>query len=270
MQPKILFSDIDGTLLNDDRIFSNATISEFKRIKNKIPILLISSRMPGAMVHLQKMASIENFPIIAYNGGLIIVDEKLVSTTEIDCNILENIIAYNASAKVHLSLYNNDNWYVPGMDYWAKREINNTKTNPEVLSNNEVLKLWKKENKGAHKIMCMGNVEDIDNLYTYLETNFKKQLHLYRSKSTYIEIAPAEISKKTAVEFILQNNYPQFNLNDAIAFGDNYNDIEMLKSVGYGVAVANAKKEVTECCKYTTLAGNKDGVAHFIQKHITI
>lgn len=268
MQPKILFSDIDGTLLNDDRILSNATISEFKRIKNTVPIILISSRMPSAMVHLQKMANIENFPIIAYNGGLILVNNQVVSSTEITTDVLEEIINYNASAEVHLSLYNHNDWYVPQMDYWAKREINNTKTQPEVLKNKEVLELWKNKNKGAHKIMCMGDVDVINNLYDYLETNFKNQLHLYRSKSTYIEIAPSEISKKTAVEFLLNTQYSNLSLNNAIAFGDNYNDIEMLKSVGYGVAVANAKKEVIEIAKYTTLAGNKDGVAQFIKTHI--
>ncbi len=266
MQPKIVFSDIDGTLLNKERILSEATITQFIRIKEHIPVILISSRMPSAMVHLQKMASIEHFPIIAYNGGLILVNNNVVSTNEIECSILEKIIEFNKKNKVHLSLYNTNDWYVPELDYWAKREINNTKTTPEVLANEKVLQLWKAKQKGAHKIMCMGDVDAIDTLYHFLEENFN--LHLYRSKSTYIEIAPAIISKKTAVQYLLDHVYTDLSFENVVAFGDNYNDIEMLNAAGFGVAVANAKKEVLEVSNHTTKAGADDGVAHFIKNNI--
>ncbi|WP_010522060.1 HAD family hydrolase [Aquimarina agarivorans] len=268
MQPKIVFSDIDGTLLNNKRLLSEATISQFKRIKAYTPIVLISSRMPNAMVHLQKMASISHFPIIAYNGGLIIVNDEIVSSTEIKGSILQEIISFNKQTDVHLSLYNHNHWYVPQMDYWAKREISNTKTTPEILINDQVASRWKAEQKGAHKIMCMGNVDAIDKLYHFLHQNYSNKLHLYRSKETYIEIAPAEISKKTAIQFLLNRVYTNFSFKDVAAFGDNFNDIEMLDAAGFGVAVANAKKEVLAVSKYTTLAGTNDGVAHFIKNYI--
>ena len=64
---KIIFSDIDGTLLNGDRTLSEATIRQVKRLKNTIPFILVSSRMPDQMYHLQKDLGIEGLPIIAYN-----------------------------------------------------------------------------------------------------------------------------------------------------------------------------------------------------------
>lgn len=265
---KILFSDIDGTLLNEARVLSEATIAEFQRIKDTVPVILISARMPKAMVHLQKMAQLTHFPIIAYNGGLILIDKKVAFTLEISPDIIEDMMTFNKKEKVHFSLYNNDDWYVPQMDYWAKREQNNTKVTPTVLPNKDVVALWKKEMKGAHKIMCMGNVDDIDILSAYLEKTFGDQLHVYRSKSTYIEIAPSAISKKTAIEFILKNIYPSIAISDAVAFGDNYNDVEMLDGVGFGVAVANAKEEVKAVANYLTSSGVNDGVAQFIKKHI--
>jgi len=71
MKYKIVFSDIDGTLLNKERQLSTSTISEIKKLKNKIPFILISARMPAAMRHLQKELEIEELPIISYNGGLL-------------------------------------------------------------------------------------------------------------------------------------------------------------------------------------------------------
>ena len=59
-------------------------------------------------------------------------------------------------------------------------------------------------------------------------------------------------------------------LDDIIAFGDNFNDIEMLQGVGYGVAVGNARDEVKAISDYITLNNTEDGVAHFIRKYLSI
>lgn len=268
MNLKIVFSDIDGTLINSERVFSDATIKAIKRIKHSIPVILISSRMPSAIKHLQTSASIQEYPLISYNGGIVMVNNNVVVDNAIPFHIVKDVVNFNASGKVHISLYNTNDWYVPRNDYWTKREINNTKIIPQTLPNQEVIKLWEPTKKGAHKIMCMGDPSDIDEIYNYMEAHFGNDLHLYRSKNTYIEIAAKNISKKTAVEYILENVYPEINIENTAAFGDNFNDVEMLEAVGIGVAVANAKPEVLKIANHTTLAGTEDGVAHFLNKHI--
>jgi Cof subfamily protein (haloacid dehalogenase superfamily) len=180
--------------------------------------------------------------------------------------VLAKIIKKNASTNIHLSLFYADEWYVPTMDYWAKREQNNTQVTPVVKSNAAVLSAWKKEGKGAHKIMCMGNENEIDILYSFLENEFSNELNLYRSKPTYIEISHKNISKKTAIEVILKNCYPTISMENVMAFGDNYNDIEMLEAVGCGVAVANANNEVLKIANKITDTNKNDGVAKVIQE----
>lgn len=267
MPHRIVFSDIDGTLLNSERELSELTISEIKRIKNTIPIVLISSRMPDAMNHLQEELDIKNQPMICYNGGLILVDQKPVHSTFISPDIIEELDTFNKDQKFHISLYHNNDWFVPKMDFWANREANNTKVNPVVKSTQHVIQEWKTHNKGAHKIMCMGEESYIDQAYTFLENRFKDTLHLYRSKPTYIEIAHKSISKLTAIEILL-DSYFKIPISDAVAFGDNYNDIAMLQAVGTGVAVANAKPETLQVANVITLSGKENGVATYIQKNI--
>ncbi|APG60046.1 Cof-type HAD-IIB family hydrolase [Christiangramia salexigens] len=262
---KIIFSDIDGTLLNADRDVSEYTIETIKKLKDEIPFILISSRMPAAMRHLQQKMGIEDLPLISYNGGLILVDDEPISSTEIPIEILEDLHVHNKNMDVHLSLYHNDEWYVPRDDFWTRREINNTKVNPEIKSNQDVINHWKDEQKGAHKIMAMGEEENIDAIFRFLENNFPDDLHLYRSKPTYLEIAPRAISKLTAVEHLLQTHY-QFPLSQSMAFGDNYNDVEMLKGVGLGIAVGNAKPAVLEIAHMVTHPGKEDGVAKSINE----
>lgn len=259
MKYKIIFSDIDGTLLNDQRKLSEETIQTIKKL-NYLPFVLISARMPAAMRHLQKDLDIEDQPIICYNGGLVLVNNEPLSSTEIPHDLTEALCQFNEDVKSHLSLYHKDEWYVPEYDYWAAREENNTKVAPEIRSNAEVLSLWKQENKGAHKIMAMGEESKIDQIRDFLATEFPEEVHLYRSKTTYLEIAPKSISKFTAIRLLLDNHF-QLETKDTIAFGDNYNDVEMIKGVGMGIAVANAREEVLKVANSVTEAGIQDGVA---------
>ncbi|MBZ9631948.1 Cof-type HAD-IIB family hydrolase [Salegentibacter sp. LM13S] len=262
---KIVFSDIDGTLLNHDRELSPSTISTIKELKDKLPFVLISARMPAAMRHLQANLDINEQPIICYNGGLILVDGQAVSSTEIPLNTLESLCDFNQNMNCHLSLYHSDEWYVPEYDQWAAREENNTKVKPEIKSNNDVLSVWKQDNKGAHKIMAMGDEAHIDKIKDYLSENFPEQLHLYCSKPTYLEISNKEISKLTAIKFLLKNHF-KITTEETIAFGDNYNDVEMIKGVGMGVAVGNARKEVLEVANIVTQSGKEDGVANSLKE----
>ncbi|OAB78997.1 Cof-type HAD-IIB family hydrolase [Cochleicola gelatinilyticus] len=267
MKYNFICTDIDGTLLNKDRELSPCTIQELKRIKDTAPIILISSRMPKAMRHLQKELGIEHLPLIAYNGGLILDGNNVLESTDISVNIISEVVSNCKNTSIHLSLYHNDEWFVPEMDYWANREANNTKVTPTVRALQETLIDWKNSNKGAHKIMCMGEESEISALYSALETKFPNDLSLYRSKPTYIEIANKKISKETAIYKLLQECYPNQKIEHVIAFGDNYNDIEMLKAVGMGVAVKNAKNEVLAIANDITESNIDDGVALSIQKY---
>lgn len=259
MNYKIVFSDIDGTLLNKERELSRATIEAVKKLEDKVPFILISARMPSAMRHLQDELEIGHLPIICYNGGLVLVDHKVLSSTEIPLEIVEELSTWNPF-DCHLSLYHKDEWYVPAMDKWADREVNNTKVEPVVKSNQDVIKKWKKENKGVHKIMAMGDVAHIDSIRDFLEEKYPGKLHLYRSKDTYLEIAPREVSKFTAIELLLKEHYG-YNVKEAVAIGDNYNDVEMLRNIGYGVAVGNAREECKEVADIVCDESIEDGVA---------
>jgi Cof subfamily protein (haloacid dehalogenase superfamily) len=265
---KLVCSDIDGTLLNSERQLSKRTIYILKKVKDEIPVVLISSRMPKAMRHLQEELDVITHPLIAYNGGLVIdytnSEAEILLSIEIPTYIADSVIQFCQGTTIHTSLYHNDEWYVPEMDYWAKREMNNTKVTPEVADLSHVSSQWKSENKGAHKIMCMGEAEDIQRLHDYLTMHHADTVHAYRSKDTYIEIASKKISKLSALNFLLDHSY-DIKLSEVMAFGDNYNDVEMIAGVGMGVAVANARDEVKAVSNAITKGNKEDGVAIMLE-----
>jgi Cof subfamily protein (haloacid dehalogenase superfamily) len=58
------------------------------------------------------------------------------------------------------------------------------------------------------------------------------------------------------------------SISDITAFGDDHNDIDMLKHCGVGVAMKNAVAEVLQVADAVTDTNNNDGVAKYILKHI--
>lgn len=269
MQTKLICSDIDGTLLNKDRELSSKTIEVIKELIS-IPFILISSRMPQAMEHLQAELNISDLPIICYNGGLIIKGDEILQSTEIAIETGVGLVEFCADKDIHTSLYHGREWYVPAMDYWANRESNNTKVLPVVQPIEKTLNQWSIDGKGAHKIMCMGAPEALDALVDFIESTYNESIIGYRSKPTYLEISPKNISKKTSIETLIENQFPGIGLQNVMAFGDNFNDIEMLQAVGTGVAVANAIPEVLSSAKEHTDTNKNDGVALFIEKFLSL
>jgi Cof subfamily protein (haloacid dehalogenase superfamily) len=262
---KIVFSDIDGTLLNKDRELSPLTLQVIRQLQKEVPVVLISSRMPQAMQYLQQELHIAHQPLICYNGAQVIIDGEIRSSKEIPWQTIDALHTFNKTLDCHLSVYNDTDWFVPTMDFWAKREENNTKVTPVVRPLAEVLQDWEPSEKGAHKIQCMGEPEKIDAIEKFLAGHFPGQLHLYRSKDTYLEIANKDVSKLTAIKLLLSSHF-KFSLEESIAFGDNYNDYEMLKAVGLGIAVGNAKTEILEIAKQVAKHGKEDGVAISLQQ----
>ncbi len=268
---KILFTDIDGTLLNKERIISPATKKEIFRLntEKRIPVILISSRMPKAMKPLHDELELE-YPIISYNGALILKssglkdDSDILFSTTIKPEIVKNINEFKSMCDFHISLYYNDDWYVEGMDYWADREITSTKVVPSIGQHEVVIKDWEIKKVGAHKVMCMGNAMEIEKLHEWLFTKYPGVLNLYRSKPTFIEITPNIVSKATALEYML--DYLNVDSSETIAIGDNYNDLDMLNKAGLGIAMGNAPAAVRKAADYITLSNNDDGLAAAIRK----
>jgi len=56
-----------------------------------------------------------------------------------------------------------------------------------------------------------------------------------------------------------------YDINDVIAFGDGGNDMDMLKSVGLGVAMGNAADTVKAVARYTTADVDDDGISKALQ-----
>ena len=76
-----------------------------------------------------------------------------------------------------------------------------------------------------------------------------------------VDIIPKNSGKGNAVKAVL--DYYGFSKDEAIAFGDGQNDVEMLEAVGTGVAMGNAKDDVKVRATTVCRSVDDDGVYHY-------
>ena len=266
---RIIFSDVDGTILNGDKDVSSRTINITNKLfeKEEITTVLISARMPAAIIPLSKKLC-PNAPLIAYNGALILTPEEMhyraLQSFTFSSDVAKFVLSKSEVQGCHIGIFHSDRWLVNQHDSWTDHEIFSTGLTPEIFENRAIASLLNKEIPRLHKIMVMASSEVIDHLENEIRINFSNEVNVYRSAYNYMEITPAASSKKLGVEYLL--DYLGIESNDAIAFGDNYNDLEMLKFVGLGIAVENARETVKAAAKMVTGHGKKDGVADALEQ----
>ncbi len=266
---RIIFSDVDGTILNNDKDVSQETIAITNKLfeVEHIPTVLISARMPAAITPISKKLC-PNAPIIAYNGALILTPEngqyKVLQSLSFPSEVAKGIITQSEREGFHVGVFHHDRWIVNQHDSWTEHEIYSTGLTPEVLNNSKLLLLLQKEMPQLQKIMVMASSDVIDRFEQDIANNYMNIVTVYRSADIYMEITPAGSSKKQGVQLLL--NHLSIDSKNAIAFGDNYNDLEMLKFVGLGVAVDNARDSVKAAAKMVTGNGKQNGVANALSQ----
>ena len=257
MQYKMIFCDIDGTLLDSKNQISAQTkkkIQELHRIN--IPFILVSARMPSGIWPIQDELGIKA-PIICYSGALILSERgDCVKTVGINREKGVLVKEFLRSEWKHIcsSAFSHDLWIVDNaFDKWVVREQIVTSS----MSTEGEISEYIPQGGHANKLLCMGEAEQIASLGRALKEKFS-ELRVYRSKDTYLEIMDESASKSGAVKDLCE--YYGIPVESTVSFGDNYNDVDMLLATGVGFAMGNAPEEVKRQARYTTLDNDHEGV----------
>ena len=276
-QPKIVFSDIDGTLLNGSRQLSATTIQTIRKITAAYDVyfILVSARMPMAMQAIYDELCLKT-PIICYNGALIMEslaggfdNQREICSHSIDPRIPLSIFNHTLEHNLHFGLYSNNSWFVSKNDVWTEREENNTCVKAVIAHNMPgIISQLASAGEPIHKLMVMGSPVEIDLLINSISLESRNKITIYRSKETFLEISPAQSSKAKACSLLL--DYLNLKPEQAVAFGDNFNDMEMLRIVGTGVAMGNASEEVKRHADKIAPPNTEDGVAFVLAEFFGI
>lgn len=253
MKPKMILTDLDGTLICSDGSLSERTKSVLKQCQNYgIYVVIATARYwIGAERYIEE---IQPDYEITTDGTLIHQHgEQIYSCTlgiEDTNKIIQDIIAQDDKAEITVA------------------------TGRKVLWNSKHISMSEKLHKAFYydykePLSCQANkiVAELPSYETALEIANKNHCRLqsYRGENWYAFL-PETAGKVQAIKELAK--ILNIQLNEIVAFGDDKNDIEMLKICGTGVAVDNAVSDVKEIADSITLSNNENGVAGWLVENV--
>ena len=113
--------------------------------------------------------------------------------------------------------------------------------------------------------MIWDDVKDLTNLYETLQASFSEVLNIYLTDShNWIQIMSKEATKEIALLEML--SYHGISSEEVVVFGDDLPDLGIFCTFGCSVAVENAKPELKNAARYTTLSNNENGVCYALRE----
>lgn len=236
---KIAFFDIDGTLRDfEKKDISQKTLETLSRLKeNGIRLVLATGRAP---MLLPRFEGIEFDAFLTFNGSYCYTKDQTILSRSIPAEDVLILMENAARLNRPVAIATKDTMAANGMDADLEEYYALAKERLEVAPDfEEVVK------QEIYQLMMGLEAKD----YEAMMENVKNaRITAWWDRA--VDIIPAGGGKGAGVEKILE--YFGIDRNESIAFGDGSNDIEMLRTVGIGVAMGNAsdavKKEADMVC----------------------
>ena len=261
---KIVFFDLDGTLLTSKKEILQENIEAIKRAReHRIEVCICSGRPQSAVRKYQKDAEAGRY-IICANGAEIYdteEEEQLFSASieeELCVKLFEFVTQNNLFVRIDTS-------------YGRYVNIEEYKILNDIFFDEDYKKFFK-ENKVLQISIGAGDSTIIDELVETLKLNPNIAIanrfmsEMLPIKLDILNIVNSCVSKGNAILGLCK--YLKIEPRDAIGFGDDNNDISMMKAVGYGVAMENAFDSVKELAKEVITTNNEPGIAKFLDRLI--
>lgn len=277
---KIIFLDMDGTLLNSKKEISNKTKETLLKIKEMgIEIILISGRSNKSIEYIANNRINNEQDLIRYiisTDGTMIKDlkeNKVIYQSFLEKEIVQKLIHKSKQFDTAFYLISEnkmykdnrisqcqkeiDDWYINGEFYGISDNLDNVSFEHLDLNKEKINRILF-FSKDSEKLNQINQEMKLEN---NIQTLFKKDFHNHQ-----LLLVSNEYSKAKSVIQICE--YLHIEKKDTMAFGDEENDVEMLNTIGYGVAMKNAKSELKKNHHVTQFTNDEDGVARFLENMI--
>lgn len=280
---KMIFLDLDDTLLNDCKEISQENINLIERAYNEKGIICVFATGRPLEYVDEICNSYDRFfaNYIIANNGAIIRDNKngeviyKASITNAQLLDLKNIF-----------LEENADYMIV---YTDKQQILREARTAEALKDSSIIVNKKdselkhiedtiKNNPNLSSLLCMigGETSVLENIISRLQEikgletpgigNYSHKTKTYSFESKFIDVMKKGCSKKNAIYYLADKL--KIKKEEIIVMGDGSNDLSMFECAGLKIAMENANEELKERADFITASNNDNGVAKAIQKFV--
>jgi Cof subfamily protein (haloacid dehalogenase superfamily) len=261
--PKLIATDLDGTLVRSDDTVSAYTLEVLARVKAAgIPIVGATGRGPRLVDLVRRDIPMADFLVMG--GGSRVVDltdpdvPLVLRDERLDGDVLGELLATleravgPVSVLVEASDEPRSSLWGDVHPAWRYPEVVEARVRTEALVGRVIKGFAYHDGYDADQLLEIAHQLIDPSVATVTQAGLG-----------YIEICPPGVDKATGLSVVAQTL--GVDPDDVLVFGDMPNDLPMFRWAGFGrVAVANAHPLVLELADEITGSNDADGVARYL------
>lgn len=271
MKYKVIASDMDETLLNDQHVICQRNIDLIRLAKEKgVKFVPATGRGFMSIQRDLKLLGLYDIPqeyVISFNGGALTEDKnnQLLYFEGLSFEKTKEIFEFGLQQDVCQHIYTKDKVYVFNLSESEAKRIQEQQVECEIMTENSMDFL---KDEPISKILFQNtDVPYLMSLEPQMKSITEGMCAVSYSSNRYMEFNKIGVDKGEGLKHLAQ--IIGVDLSECIAVGDNYNDLPMLEVAGLSVAAGNAVDDVKKVCDVVTKADNNEGViAEIIERFI--
>jgi len=261
--PRVVAADLDGTLLplllDGSQMLTPLTVQAVRALDRVgIMTILVTGRMFRSAARYARDLGLDG-PVAAYQGALIreVGTGRLLHHDPLSVELALEVLDLVEPLGHPANLYIDDDLYVAGRSPEVDRyeRVSGMKANV-------VGKLSDFLDRPTTKIGVGGDPAVIDALLAALRAHFAGRLIVVKTWPFFLEVTSPTATKARALQILGERM--GFAAREVLAFGDSYNDADMLAWAGTGVAMRGAPPEVVAAADFVCDPVEEDGFARYL------
>lgn len=266
---KILFTDLDGTLLDDQKNISRHSLDTIKRMTDAgHKLVLCSGRPINSVLAVSEQFGFTGpgFYVVSYNGGLIYdcYEKKTILHSPLSFDCVKYLFDQAEQEGLHVHTYSDTHIIslhdTPELAHYCEHIKMPTLVTDDILGilDEEPMKLI---------VMDLNGRSRLEAFRAKLSSWAEGKVSSTFSSPVLLEYGSPVSSKGNAVKYLCE--YLNIPIENSVAAGDEENDTTMLEVAGVGAAMANGIDITKNAADYITEHDNNhDGISEIIEKFI--
>ena len=270
MNYRLIAIDLDGTFLDEDSKISPRNKRAVREAaKRGVMITVSTGRMyRTSLPYVRELELNTDWPMINYHGALIKTTEsgKVLHYRPVKNSLAAAIADYAEEQGYHVNAFIDDRLYIEAENEFSRYYQSIADVELEAVG--KLAPFLKQRGEDTAKLTIINWNGRIGDIEKDLLTRYGDKIVALQSLPYFLEITDRRATKGQALHWLASRL--GIGPGEIIAFGDSYNDLDMIQFAGLGVAMANARPEVRQAADLITASNTEDGVAKVIEDYILI
>ena len=265
---RLVVSDLDGTLLNEQKTISPRTLAAIEGLRKRGILFSVCTGREYAMLGHYARILCPTAPMVCNNGAEVISypTGEVVSRVPLPNAAGMRFLGWCLKNGVDFCATTHEKAYFPESSAMTPfYEAYAVQAKREGLADFPLVRIQSLTplcGQAINKIILQKDLPGTDRAQEYLKENFP-EFATTMSSEWIMEVIPKGMSKAVGLQRLCAAL--QIPLTQCCAVGDYDNDVEMLSLAGVSVAMGNAQDAARKAAQYFTASNEEEGVAQLLE-----